>query len=201
MTTDPVNQPPQPTAEPDPRSAAPGAPGPTPEESTAFGLRPPSKHVDPRCRRWWAAQLAVWAVCTVGVLALLGLLIEPARWWFLGPAIAAAVLFGIAIALAPQIRWNIHRWEVTDEAVYSRSGLFWEEWRAAPLTRVQTVDKTRGPLQKSFGLATVVVTTASAQGAVRINALDDSVATEMVDRLTLLTKASPEDQDDQADAT
>ena len=111
----------------------------------------------------------------------------------------AAVVWVLATVAAlvgvPRIRWAIHRWEATDTAVYSRSGLFWEEWRAAPLSRVQTVDKTRGPLQRLFGLATVVVTTASSKGAVRISALDADVAEEMVDRLTLLA------EDDQRDAT
>src|SRR5699024_879277 len=68
------------------------------------------------------------------------------------------------------------------------SGLFWEEWRAAPLSRVQTVDKTRGPLQRLFGLATGVVTTASSKGADRITALDADAAEELVDRRALLAE-------------
>jgi len=119
---------------------------------------------------------------------------------FLGPwlLVAAAgwlVLTAVALVVVPRVRWAIHRWEATDTAIYSRSGLFWEEWRAAPLSRVQTVDRSRGPLQRLFGLATVVVTTASSRGAVRISALDADVAEEMVDRLTLLA------EDDQRDAT
>ena len=119
---------------------------------------------------------------------------------FLGPwlvlaAVAWAALTVVALIGVPRVRWAIHRWEATDVAVYSRSGLFWEEWRAAPLSRVQTVDRTRGPLQRRFGLATIVVTTASSKGAVRISALDADLAEEMVDRLTLLA------EDDQRDAT
>lgn len=179
----------------------PDHPGPDDPSDSGFGLRPPRHHVDTRCRTWWLTQLAVLGAVIVAVPAVLGLLIEPIRWWFLAPAIALAVLFLALMLITPPIRWRIHRWEVTDEAVYSRSGFLWEEWRAAPLSRVQTVDKTRGPLQKSFGLATVVVTTASAQGAVRINALDDRTATAMVDRLTLLTGATTKSEGDQADAT
>lgn len=115
--------------------------------------------------------------------------------WVLLIAAAWAVLTVVSLVAVPRVRWAIHRWEATDDAVYSRSGLFWEEWRAAPLSRVQTVDKTRGPLQRQFGLATVVVTTASSKGAVRISALDAALAEEMVDRLTLLA------EDDQRDAT
>lgn len=115
--------------------------------------------------------------------------------WMLLAAVGWLLLTAAALVVVPRVRWAIHRWEATDTAIYSRSGLFWEEWRAAPLSRVQTVDKTRGPLQRQFGLATVVVTTASSEGAVRISALDADQAEEMVDRLTLLA------EDDQRDAT
>lgn len=163
------------------------------QEETPFGLRPPRHRVDPRCRQWWLSQVLVAAGCVVLPLAVLGVLIEPARWWFLWPAVAASVVTLPAVVLVPQIRWRIHRWEATDAAVYSRSGLFWQEWRAAPLSRVQSVDMVRGPLQQRFGLATVAVTTASAKGEVKIKALDADMAAEMVDRFTLLTGADQQD--------
>jgi membrane protein YdbS with pleckstrin-like domain len=61
------------------------------------------------------------------------------------------------------VRFRIHRWEVTDEAVYTLSGWLVREWRIAPISRVQTVDTEHGPLQQLLRLATVTVTTASAR--------------------------------------
>ena len=58
------------------------------------------------------------------------------------------------------------------QAVYTRSGWLVQERRIAPISRVQTVDTYRGPLDRLFGLANVTVTTASSAGAVRIVALD-----------------------------
>lgn len=128
------------------------------------------------------------------LIVLMALSVFLGPWMFL--AAAGWLVISVAALIAvPRVRWSIHRWEETDTAIYSRSGLLWEEWRAAPLSRVQTVDKSRGPLQRVFGLATVVVTTASSKGAVRISALDATLAEEMVDRLTLLA------EDDQRDAT
>ena len=163
------------------------------EASAVAGLRPPRERVDPRCRSWWRAQVMVTAVCVVVPLVVLGLWIEAARWWFLWPAIVVALLSVVAIVVVPRVRWAIHRWEATDQALYSRSGLLWHEWRAAPLSRVQSVDMVRGPLQQRFGLATISVTTASAKGEVKIQALDADVAEEMVDRFTLLTEADQQD--------
>ena len=66
------------------------------------------------------------------------------------------------------------------QAVYTRSGWLVQERRIAPISRVQTVDTHRGPLDRLFGLANVTVTTASSAGAVRIVALDSDVADRIV---------------------
>jgi membrane protein YdbS with pleckstrin-like domain len=90
-------------------------------------------------------------------------------------------------------RYGVHRWEVTESAVYTRTGWFNQESRVAPITRVQTVDTHRGPLERMFGLATVTVTTASSAGAVRIAALDLEVAERTVNRLTDIAAMHRED--------
>jgi membrane protein YdbS with pleckstrin-like domain len=132
---------------------------------------------------------------TVIVLVVLGILIAPARFWLLLSAAAVAVV-GIALMIIqPWLSYRVHRWETTDDAVYVRSGWLWREWRAAPLSRVQTVDLVRGPLQQRFGLATVTITTASAKGEVKIEALDADQAEDLVHRLTVLTQDTAALQD------
>ncbi|MFC7623830.1 PH domain-containing protein [Microlunatus sp. GCM10028923] len=168
--------------------------------TTTEGPRPPREAVDPRCRQWWLTQWLVAIVIIVVPLVVLGVLIPPARLWLLLPAVIIAVAGLVAALLQPRLSYRIHRWEVTDDAVYSRTGWLWQEWRAAPLSRVQTVDLVRGPLQQRFGLATVTVTTASAKGAVKLEALDADQADELVQRLTVLTEAGSEGRTDR-DAT
>lgn len=180
-------------AAPDPGLAEGPAPSADESSSAGFDLRPPRHRVDPRCRSWWTVQTALWCALPVVVLAVLGFLIDSARWWLLIPALVL-LLLGIAAGLVvPRVRWRIHRWEVTEDALYSRTGLLWEEWRAAPLSRIQTVDMDRGPIQRGFGLATISVSTASARGAVRINALDAEQAAELVERFTHLTEGDEQD--------
>lgn len=142
-------------------------------------LREPAQQVDPRCRTWWAAQLAITTAIGVGALALLGALISPVRTilWIIG---GVALLLGvIAIVVVPGHVFRIHRWEVNEIGVYSRRGWLWQEWRAVPFARLQTVDVTSGPLQRSFGLATVTATTASAKGPVLIEAIDQGQAADL----------------------
>ncbi|MFC9593361.1 PH domain-containing protein [Streptomyces sp. NPDC056944] len=159
----------------------------------AVRLRPPRNAVDERAVTWWRTRLLVTTAVPVVVLAVLGALIGPARSWLLLSAGAVAALGLACTAFFPAWWFRVHRWEVTDEAVYVRTGALWQEWRIAPMSRIQTVDTVRGPLEQAFRLATVTVTTASSKGALRIEGLDHELAAELAERLTLITRATPGD--------
>lgn len=168
---------------------------PTLDESQGqpLQLRPPRHAVDPRAVGWWAVQLVLWFAAPVVTLGVLGALIAPARLWLLLPAGAIALVGAVATVALPRLWFRLHRWEVTDDAVYTRTGWFFQEWRVAPLSRIQTVDTVRGPLEQRLGLATLTVTTASAKGAVKIEGLDAETAAGLAADLTLATQATPED--------
>ncbi|RBM16315.1 hypothetical protein DI005_26090 [Prauserella sp. PE36] len=156
-------------------------------------LRPPRNQVDRRAVAWWRAGILVFWAVPVLVLVVLGILLPGARFWLLAPAVAIMVVI-VPLAIGMPLWWyRVHRWEVTDEAVYTRTGAVWQEWRVAPMSRIQTVDTQRGPLEQYFGLATVTVTTASAKGAVKIPGLDHELASDLVRQLTETTHATPGD--------
>ncbi|MFI8432244.1 PH domain-containing protein [Streptomyces sp. NPDC079020] len=156
-------------------------------------LRPPVNTLDGRAVGWWRAQWALLTAVPVVVLGVLGALIEPARFWLLLPAGVLAVTGAVCAVLLPLWWFRTHRWEVTEDAVYVRTGLLRQEWRIAPMSRIQTVDTVRGPLEQLYRLATVTVTTASAKGAVKIEGLDHEVAAELAERLTRITRDTPGD--------
>ncbi|SFQ05188.1 hypothetical protein SAMN05421810_104312 [Amycolatopsis arida] len=160
---------------------------------TTLRLRPPRHQVDRRAIGWWLVQTSVTVAVPVVVLVVLGLALPGARFWLLAPAVVLAVVGLPLAALLPFWWYRVHRWEVTDSAVYTRTGFFWQEWRVAPMSRIQTVDTQRGPLEQLFGLATVTVTTASAKGAVTIPGLDHQVAADLAEQLTATTQATPGD--------
>ena len=87
------------------------------------------------------------------------------------------------VVVMPRWRFRVHRWEATANAVYTQSGWFSQERRIAPISRIQTVDTERGPLEQLFGLSNVTVTTASAAGPLKIHGLDRDRAQELVDEL------------------
>jgi membrane protein YdbS with pleckstrin-like domain len=156
-------------------------------------LRPPRNPVDRRAIGWWRVHVALTALVPVGLLAILAAAIAAARAPLLIATALAALLGVVAVVALPLWWYRMFRWEVTDAAVYTRSAVLWEELRIAPISRIQTVDTMRGPLEQAFGLATVTVTTASAKGALRIEGLDHATAAELVEHLTAVTQATPDD--------
>ncbi len=113
-----------------------------------------------------------------------GFLVTVLRW--LGPPFV--VVYGVVvIAVRPRLRYRVHRWEVTDEAVYTLTGWLSRTWTLVPIARIQTVDVRRGLLQQMFGLASVAVLTASSQGTVRVPHLEADVARRVADDLTRRT--------------
>ncbi|MCH9668827.1 MAG: PH domain-containing protein [Actinomycetia bacterium] len=108
---------------------------------------------------------------------------------------AAGTVLGIVVfvVVVPLWRYRVHRWDLDATAVYTRSGWLVQERRIAPISRVQTVDTFRGPLDRVFGLSNVTVTTASSAGAVRIVALDTDVADDVVGQLTDIAALGAED--------
>ncbi|MFF8605335.1 PH domain-containing protein [Streptomyces sp. NPDC015346] len=159
----------------------------------AVRLRPPNNRLNERAVSWWRAQWLLTTAVPVVVLVLLGALIAPARFWLLLPAAIVAAVGLACTAFFPHWWFRVHRWEVTEDAVYVRTGAFWQEWRIAPMSRIQTVDTVRGPLEQLFRLSTVTVTTASSKGALRIEGLDHELAAELAERLTRITQATPGD--------
>lgn len=156
-------------------------------------LRPPRERVNRRAIGWWAAR-SVGLTLPALALALLGAGVLPRAqpWWWAAASVVTA--FGAVMAgLVPLLRYRVHRWEVGEVAVYARRGWVVQQWRIAPILRIQTVEAHRGPLEQWFGLSTVTVTTASAQGAVRIEGLDRARAQALVHELTAVTHDTAQD--------
>jgi hypothetical protein len=105
----------------------------------------------------------------------------PVLRWLVPIAVAAYAV--VAIGVRPRIRHRVHRWEVTADAVYTVTGWLTRTWTLVPISRIQTVDVTRGPLQQAFGLASVAVLTASSQGTVRVPHLEADIAQRVADDL------------------
>jgi membrane protein YdbS with pleckstrin-like domain len=136
----------------------------------------------------WTAQGVVSTIVEAAVVAALIVFVpsDAGLWTVLVRWVAPAfVVVGavIDIGVQPRLRYRVHRWEVTDDAVYTLTGWLTRTWTLVPISRIQTVDVNRGLVQQLFGLATVAVLTASSQGTVRIPHLEVEVARRVAEDL------------------
>jgi membrane protein YdbS with pleckstrin-like domain len=146
---------------------------------------------------WQVSRAAIGLWVLEGVVGVLVLAVGTAVFLLLVPAsaggpvpflrwaapVAVAVDALVVVAVRPRLRYRVHRWEVTDEAVYTLTGWLSRTWTLVPISRIQTVDVTRGVVQQLFGLASVAVLTASSEGTVRVPHLDVDVAQRVADDL------------------
>jgi membrane protein YdbS with pleckstrin-like domain len=156
----------------------------------AVSLRPPRHRVSRTAIRYWRVRaLLGWLVVLTAQVAWL--LLTDGHRGLHALALGATALVGLGhLIVMPQWRYNVHRWEVAPQAVYTRAGWLYQESRIAPISRIQTVDSERGPLEQLFGLADVTVTTASAAGPLSIEGLDRATAERLVDELTTAAQAT-----------
>ncbi|TDC47750.1 hypothetical protein E1281_25770 [Actinomadura sp. KC345] len=156
-------------------------------------LRPPRHTIERRAIGWWILQSLAFPgpVLVASIVAFV--LWESARPWLVVAVAGATLVQLTASVVEPLWRYRVHRWEVTDDAVYALTGWLVREWRVTPISRVQTVDAIQGPAEQLLGLSTLRVTTASSQGAVNIVGLNKGVAAEVAERLAAITQDTPGD--------
>src|SRR5262249_17838144 len=121
-------------------------------DSLLPGLRAPVNRVSRRAISYWTARAAVSGAVVIAA----GLLFRAMSGWdpIWRAAIAAtAVVIALHALIMPRWRYRVHRWEVTDQALYTRSGWFSVHWRIAPVSRIQTIDSHRSIGERIFGLA------------------------------------------------
>jgi uncharacterized protein len=154
----------------------------------------PAERLDPRA-------ITLWRIA--GTLNMLPLLIGAgfAGWallrfgdvsFFFGVLLALAVLAlaGVVVGVVPELRWRRWRYEIRPDEVDLQRGIFWISRTLVPLARIQHVDTRQGPLQRRFGLSTVVLYTAA--GPNQIPELSTPVAERARDRIAELTREHDE---------
>lgn len=157
--------------------------------TVALRLRPPAHRVSRRAIGYWTATAAILWIVLLGIQTVIVVTSDDPPAFLDVTLVISCVLAPLHLLVMPQWRYRVHRWEVTGEAVYTQAGWLKQEWRIAPVSRIQTVDIERDPFEQLFGLAKITVTTASAAGPLRISGLRHDRALELADELTKTTQA------------
>ena len=112
---------------------------------------------------WLDLPFLAWIAAGVGLLALIGIALEPRR--------------------VRSIRYRLR----ADDLVFRR-GIMFQRQVAVPYGRMQLVDITRGPVSRALGLADLKFVTAAAASAVTLPGLPLEDAEQLRDHLVALAE-------------
>lgn len=145
----------------------------------------------PRVRIVWLFTGLLSAVVVGFVVALVDQFLVSVGRWLVAGTFVLVLLCAVPYSL---IHYRVWRFEIQDDALYLERGVITRVKTAVPFVRVQHVDTQRGPVERLFGLASVVVYTAGSRGAdVTIPGLRPERASAIHDRLRELAIESEED--------
>lgn len=148
-----------------PTAVPPAAPDPTIADGVERRLDPQSITLERIARAIFTAVLG--AVSFVGLLVLMlsvgptrvGVLLLLAGWACLMAGLAALAWFW------PPLRYRHTSYRLDADGIRIRRGVVWRSVTSVPQSRVQHTDVSQGPLERTFGLATLIVHTAGTQNA------------------------------------
>jgi membrane protein YdbS with pleckstrin-like domain len=152
------------------------------------GLRDPSHRVSRRAVAYWTVRAAADGLILLAAEGAVAAGTGLNAAWVTALTLTAVAAAGYVLIM-PRWRYRVHRWEVTGDAVYTRTGWLSVTWRIAPISRIQTIDSHRWFGERLFGLANVTASTASAAGPVHIRGLDVATADRLLEELTAATGA------------
>lgn len=111
-------------------------------------------------------------------------------WWGLAvtvPVAAACLAMGVTVG---RNRWLYTRWRLDDDGFRLRKGRWWQNEVFVPRSRVQHLDIHNGPMERSRGLATLVIHTAGTQShALKQEGFSLETATRLRDALIPETRS------------
>lgn len=179
----------------DPTDAVAHADAPAPTTATAPGsdaaMVEPRERLEPRVIVYWILTDLFSSLLLSALLLFVASPLLPERLGEFRAAadlalwIVAGTLVAVAILGAP-LAWQRWRFGFVGELLLMRYGILFVEERAVPVRRMQHVDLSRGPIERLFGLATLVVSTAGNEGsAFRVPGLSRQRAQDLRDRIVL----------------
>jgi membrane protein YdbS with pleckstrin-like domain len=140
----------------------------------------------------WGLAFGISVALFAGVPLLIRSELFGLIWGVLGLVafVLASTVVGIWIGYR---HWKYSQWKLDDTGLHAKRGRLWRKEILIPLSRVQHLDLERGPVERHFGLASLVVHTAGTrQHALRQSGFLDADAVALRD---LLVPASDRQDD------
>lgn len=129
------------------------------------------------------ANAILWTVIGLGIIIFLNVV------WFIPDDVQVATIVSVILAIvlianaaiSPYFRYHRYSYEINDEFIDLREGYIFVERNIVPLERLHKMQTIRGPIDRMFKVAKVVVTTAG--GDVVLRFLDEEKADIIAEHL------------------
>lgn len=154
----------------------------------------PQKRISERALTVWrisAALNSIFVLLICGGVIGLSLLFEWPVWIMIVAILLFIVEVYFFVYLFPLIKWKRWRYEVREQEIELKHGIFIETRTLVPMIRVQHVDTVQGPILRKYKLATVTVSTAATIH--EIPALELEEAEELRVYISRLARVADED--------
>lgn len=162
-----------------------------PDDIDPTSLTIPVQSLHPRIRYLWIGRVLLAALLVGGVGSFIG---QRVIGIGIVPPIALAAIIFILGTVHALLRYRYWQYEVRTDALYLERGVITRVRTVVPFVRIQHVDTSQGPIERSIGLASSVVYTAGSRGAdVTIPGLPVDDAEDLQARLKRLAIAAEGD--------
>lgn len=122
-----------------------------------------------------------WIAVVLLVFAVLGVVLSP--WFHVGTAVLLLLLSWQLWLIPAQVR--LLGWRETEDELLITKGRLWHTFTVIPYGRIQYVDVTAGPIERSLGMKTLQLHTASATSDASVQGLPAETADALRDRLAV----------------
>lgn len=155
-------------------------------------MEPQLLAVDPQYRHVLRARIAItWLILAIGAIIVDQVALRETPVYG-ALSIAMSLIAILVVIVVPQRRYRRLRYGLSDQMLRRVQGWMFHTDTLVPLVRVQHLDVTRGPLDKLFGTASLVVHTAGTHNStVTVNGLAPKRAAEIRDIIREHTRSEP----------
>ena len=151
---------------------------------------PVFRSLDPRVIKLWRVHHAIVSVVLLGLatIAVISVGLATGRW--LWPAVGWHLLLLLRIVLLfwyPARSYKSWGYRIDGKVLETKRGIWFRIHQLLPLSRLQHVDLHSGPIERSFGLASLLLHTAGTQHAsIVVPGLDAREAARLRDELVTI---------------
>lgn len=160
-------------------------------------IKEPQNRISSRAIRVWIISEVIQNIigfAVIGVLFYLDDLFSWKEWihWALIIFLAVSIPAAIWSFISPFIKYKSWRYDVDEEYVQMKSGVWQEKHLLIPMTKVQSVETVQGPIMRRYGLYSVTMGTMGSSHT--IPALPEGEAVSLRNQIAKYAKIKEEDE-------